>query len=814
MNLRSLTIPSTIESVERYAFHACDSLAYNELNGVKYLGNSEDPYLVLVKAENASIVKLELPESVKVVMANSFESCTELMSITITQNVQYIGDYTFYNCQKLYEVYNLSSLDITRGATTHGYVAYYAKVVHLDKSAESIIGLVDDFLFLLIDGEYYVMDYVGSDTELVFPESYNGQKYNIYKEAFQNRTDLTALVISGGVKSVGEWAFSNCTSIKSISVADGVSSIGQGAFAYCYSLESLTIPFIGQNADGSGNAFIGYIFGNSSDNWDRASRVPSSLKTITLTGGTALIAEAFKGCYNVVTINLPDTITSIGNYAFYECRALKNVNIPNGVRSIGSDAFYLCQSLESIVLPDGIETIPYRAFYGCYSLKSINIPHSVTSIGEAAFVNFAGTEIVIPAGVTSIGRYAFDNCPNLVSVVIPDGVTKLEESTFSGCQSLKTVILPASVKEIGNNAFIMCSALQSIDLSKVEKIGNSAFDCCSSLKNVDLPSVKSVGTFAFGSCTSMERIEFVVLDTLGYYAFYGCTALTYVDLGNSLEKIDECTFSGCTSLKTIYVPDCISFVGNNAFENCNSIEYTVYDGAYYIGSKTNPYVVLVKHNDTNVTAVEIHNDARIVCNKVFYYYGKLQSVTGGNGLITIGDEAFYNCSALKSFNFGSKLEYVGEKAFAYTAITEIILPDSLTTIKPYSFAYNTSLTTLSIGSGLKNIPSYAFSGLTSMTSLDLGSIETIDRGAFSSCTSLAAVTIPASVKTILIDAFYNCTKLSSAVFEDASGWYYEVKKSWGSSSWWEKETISSSTMSNPSKAVGYLKNFNYTIENS
>ena len=160
------------------------------------------------------------------------------------------------------------------------------------------------------------------------------------------------------------------------------------------------------------------------------------------------------------TLVIPDSVTSIGDYAFSNCSSLESVVIPDSVTSIGWDAFRDCSSLTSIVIPDSVTSIAGDAFEGCSSLESVVIPDSVTSIGGSAFRDCSSlTSVVIGDSVTSIGDWAFRDCSSLTSVVIGDSVTRIGSSAFYNCSSLTSVVIPDSVTSIGSYAFYACSSL-------------------------------------------------------------------------------------------------------------------------------------------------------------------------------------------------------------------------------------------------------------------------------------------------------------------------------------------------------------------
>ncbi|MBO4573165.1 MAG: leucine-rich repeat protein [Clostridia bacterium] len=237
---------------------------------------------------------------------------------------------------------------------------------------------------------------------------------NILYGAFRSCSSLTSITIGNGVTSIGGSAFSGCSSLTSITIPDSVTSIGSGAFGGCSSLESITIPFVGAKANVTETDTyqypFGYIFGTSdyaysteitqycygsslSSTTDSTYYIPSSLQSVTVTGGNILYG------------------------AFYNCSSLTSVTIGNGVTSIGEWAFYNCSSLTSVTIGNGVTSIGYAAFAYCYSLTSVTIPDSVTSIGNSAFYN----------------------CGNLTSVTIGNGVMSIGNSAFSGCNSLTSI---------------------------------------------------------------------------------------------------------------------------------------------------------------------------------------------------------------------------------------------------------------------------------------------------------------------------------------------------------------------------------------
>ena len=208
----------------------------------------------------------------------------------------------------------------------------------------------------------------------------------------------------------------------------------------------------------------------------------------------------------ILSVSLPEGLTSIGWCAFRDCSSLTSITIPNSVTSIGWGSFEGCSSLTSITIGNSVTSIGESVFNGCSSLTSITLPNSVTSIGNYVFHDCSAlTSITIGNSVTSIGNEAFSGCSSLTSITIPNSVTSIGDCAFTDCSSLTSVTLPNSVTRIGSVAFRSCYSLTSITIpNSVTSIGNEAFSRCSSLTSITIPnSVTSIGGDAFSSCAQV-----------------------------------------------------------------------------------------------------------------------------------------------------------------------------------------------------------------------------------------------------------------------------------------------------------------------
>ena len=282
------------------------------------------------------------------------------------------------------------------------------------------------------------------------PRSLSG-KYSIREgvkvigdEAFQGCESLTSINIPNSVTTIGNWAFEGCNSLTSINIPNSVTTIGDWAFGECDSLTNITIP--SSVVTIIGNPFMLW-YGNLK-NESKAFIYEDNV--LFKKNKTTLIAYRAKE----TNYTIPNSVTTIGIWAFGGCESLTSINIPNSVTTIENDAFCWCKSLTSINIPNSVTTIGDSAFGGCESLTSINIPNSVTTIGDCAFGGCESlTSINIPYSVTTIGVSAFFDCNSLTSINIPNSVTTIGEGAFSECRNLPSHIKSDIIQRFGVEVF-------------------------------------------------------------------------------------------------------------------------------------------------------------------------------------------------------------------------------------------------------------------------------------------------------------------------------------------------------------------------
>lgn len=189
-----------------------------------------------------------------------------------------------------------------------------------------------------------------------------------------------------------------------------------------------------------------------------------NLTSITLPSTiTTMGISCFEDCKKLTSITLPSSLTTIGNRCFYGCSGLTSIEIPSNVASLGDYCFDNCTGLTSIIIPPSVQTIGKYSFCGCSCLTSITVPASVTSIGEWCFAFCSNlTSITLPSSINSLGYAWFSKCSNLTSITIPISVTSIESNCFSECTSLTSIVIPSSVNYIGSKSFKDCKALKSV----------------------------------------------------------------------------------------------------------------------------------------------------------------------------------------------------------------------------------------------------------------------------------------------------------------------------------------------------------------
>ena len=393
--LTSVTIPNSVTSIGNNAFQGCEVLTPVTIpNSVTSIGDN---------AFNGchGFTSITIPNSVKSIGQYAFNSCTGITSITIPNSLTSIGNYAFSNCT------GLTSVTIPNSMKSIG-TGVFSRTGFTSITIPTSVTSIGDNAF----------NGCSSLESITIPSSVT----SIGGYAFSGCSSLESISIPSSVTSIGRSAFSECSGLESITISNGVTTIGLGAFAVCTSLESITIP---KSVTSIGSLVFSECHSLTSISVEAGNTTYDSrndCNAIITTASNTLLA----GCKNTV---IPNSVTSIGSYAFDACTGLTSITIPNSVTRIGQDAFHNCSGLTSITIPNTVTSIGQYAFQGCTELTSITIPNSVTSIGNSAFSGCTGltsvtVDISSPLTITSS---TFSNRTN-ATLHVPEGCTSAYEA--------------------------------------------------------------------------------------------------------------------------------------------------------------------------------------------------------------------------------------------------------------------------------------------------------------------------------------------------------------------------------------------------
>ena len=300
--------------------------------------------------------------------------------------------------------------------------------------------------------------------------------------------------------------------------------------------------------------------------------------TFTIYGSGAMTSNPWYSSHRnrIKTVVVGDSVTNIGNSAFYGCTKLRSVIIGNSVTTIGLQAFQSCSSLTSVTIPNSVITIGQLAFQSCSSLTSVTIPNSVTTIGQSAFQYCSSlTSVTIPNSVTTIGQSAFQYCSSLTSVIIGNSVDNIAPQVFYDCRSLTSVTIGNSVKSIGQSVFQSCSSLTSVTIpNSVTSIGQSAFQFCSSLTSINVDNNNS-------EYSSIDGIVYNKAQDILILCPQGKTGTIVIP--NSVTSIGNEAFSYCFNLSSVIIGNSVTSIGHNVFHNCSQL--------YIVSLNINPPII-------------------------------------------------------------------------------------------------------------------------------------------------------------------------------------------------------------------------------
>ncbi len=753
-----------------------------------------------------SLKKIIMPDSIVTINSEAFYGCSEIVEITISKNIKKIERDAFFNCDSLVNVYY------------NGTLEKWCEIDFKNSSANPMYHGQHFYLYNeQVEYEELVKIELPSSIEIL-------KQYTFF--GFEN---VNELVFSDKITEIGIGTFSKCSSLLEVNISKSVTSIGFNAFNGCDSLSIITLPFTGNSINNKDNAHFGYIFGANTYS-ENGNFVPTSLKIVILNNCLEIDSYAFYNCSKLIKVVIPEGVTSIGEKAFSGCSSLTSIIIPDSVIKIGASALYGCSSLESITLPfigryKNVTSDTYFGYiFGANSYSSNNkyVPSSLK-------------EVIITGG-ESIGDSAFYNCNNITNITFSDSVTSIESNAFEKCTNLINIYYNGTIEDWCNISFASKLSNPMAYASHFYMIGEN--EEYFKLTEIEIPtSVLDIKEYTFYSFKTITSVNLHGnLKTIGKYAFSGCILLENIIIPNSVTIINEFAFEKCAKLITITLSGSLRNIYNCAFSNCSSLVNIYYNGTIeawcyitfsdlyanpmYYGQ--NIYMLDEYNEYYEVNDIVIPNNIQTIKMYTFVRFNMSQLFIG-DSVSEIEKDALYDCSNIKSITVSASLTILaasynvhvdsiyyrgtmenycnitfsessllslGEKFYMldlaneYYEVTEIVVPETITTIKAGAFSNCKNIKNIILPETLEVIGQGAFEECDGISEIIIpDKVTKIDRYTFFGCDNLKKITLGKGVKKVLagaidsnVDIYYRGTVTEWCdVLVSSSGSIYPTK---------------------------------------
>ena len=686
--LVTVTIPATCLHVGNYAFNGCTSITTTTIaEGVKYVGD-----YAFFNCKN--LQEIVIPDSCEYLGQGAFYNCSGMKSATIGITVPTIEDYTFMNCSSLETI--VVGLKVTsignyafKNCTSIGRITLRKGLVSIGDGAFmgcSAISKVTLAATITNIGSYafYGCSSLGSVTipaavttirQSTFENctslataSYNGTVEVIENRAFYG-TAVSAFEFKNGLARLGSDAFAK-TSLTNVVLPNSLTVIGQHVFDHCQ-LTSISMPScvkLDTNCirifENNGKDMVVTIRFVNDTVLDDYLLYNSGAKQVVLENGIEKIGN-YTFAKNIFTeIDLPETLTDIGNNAFYLCENLKSIYVPKHVVNIGAFAFSNDLDLTDTYLPDSVLSIGESAFEkinkDLHSELTVHVYLNKGNICDSLFESQHMQFVVVNDYIRTIGNKVFAECSNLKEVSVPDTVQTFGQNNFLNDNSvtLKIRKVDGSIDDhvYQDNLLFVTTVLIEDGISV---IGEYAFYNDTSVQVISVPnSVNTIGQYAFYNCNSIKEINIPNgVTAIRSHTFFGCASLENIVTPNSVTLIEDYAFYGCVEVRTLTISNTCESIGSNAFYNCKSIEELIIpDSVKYIG--TYAFRSCVK-----ITELDFSDNVEEIGACAFYDCNALETVRLGKKIVELKDRLFYGCVNLTSLYVNAPLSYIDMLAF-------------------------------------------------------------------------------------------------------------------------------------------------------